>query len=354
VICHTVKGRGCALTERNLSWHHKGKLTDEQIDALRRGIEQGLMRQTCLAQVHRTGAAMRVWCSSDLTWGRNARRLPPGVPDRFFMEGVSEAEHHRDGCRPGARGFIPYVNTIATFLTRRCYEQTALDVCLHQLPVRLIGNGGGLVYAPLGPTHEAIEDIAIMRALPHMTVVAPADAAEMKRVMPLTLDWPGPIYVRLAKGGDQVVTDTLPVVGLDGAVLARDGNAALLVTTGVGLQIALKAATHLSSIGLEVRVLHFPTVKPLDTERLLAAATGMPAVVTIEEHSIIGGLGSAVAETLLERGLNPLPAFRRVGLPDVFADQYGSQATLMTRYGITPEAVAEIVQSLSGARHALR
>src|SRR5437870_3441848 len=131
--------------------------------------------------------------SPDLT-----ERMKNEMPDRAFMEGVSEA--HVIGMAAGMamEGFIPYVNTIATFLTRRCYEQTALDLCLHNLPVRLIGNGGGLVYAPLGPTHEAIEDIAIMRALPHMTVVAPADASEMTRIVPLTLDWPGPIYIRLA------------------------------------------------------------------------------------------------------------------------------------------------------------
>ena len=101
---------------------------------------------------------------------------------------------------------MPYVNTIATFLTRRCYEQVAVDLCLHNLPVRLIANGGGLVYAPLGPTHQAIEDIAIMRALPNMTVVCPADADEATRLMEQTLDWPGPIYIRLAKGGDAIVS----------------------------------------------------------------------------------------------------------------------------------------------------
>ena len=103
-------------------------------------------------------------------------------------------------------GYVPYVNTIATFITRRCYEQVAVDLCLHDLPVRLIGNGGGLVYAPLGPTHLAIEDIAIMRALPNMTVTAVCDAKEMVRLMNCTLDWPHPIYIRLAKGGDPVVS----------------------------------------------------------------------------------------------------------------------------------------------------
>ncbi len=117
------------------------------------------------------------------------------MPDRFFMEGVSEANIIGMAAGLAMDGFIPYVNTIATFLTRRCFEQVAMDLCLHNLPVRLIANGGGLVYAPLGPTHLAIEDIAIMRALPGMTVVAPADKEEMARFVPQTLDLPGPVYI---------------------------------------------------------------------------------------------------------------------------------------------------------------
>ena len=123
-------------------------------------------------------------------------------PGRFLNCGVAEANMTGMAAGMALDGLMPYVNTIATFITRRCYEQVAMDVCLHDLPVRLIGNGGGVVYAPLGPTHLATEDIAIMRALPNMTVVCPADAEEMVRFMDRTLDWPHPIYIRLAKGGD--------------------------------------------------------------------------------------------------------------------------------------------------------
>src|SRR5712692_5785091 len=134
------------------------------------------------------------------------RRMKNEMPGRAFMEGVSE--QHVIGMAAGLamEGYIPFVHTIATFITRRCYEQVAVDLCLHNLPVRLIGNGGGLVYAPLGPTHLAIEDIAIMRALPNMTVVAVSDAPEMTRFMQQSLDWSLPIYIRLAKGGDPVVS----------------------------------------------------------------------------------------------------------------------------------------------------
>ena len=127
-------------------------------------------------------------------------------PSRYYMEGIAEANVIGMAAGMAMDGFIPYVNTIATFITRRCYEQVAVDLCLHDLPVRLIGNGGGYVYAPLGPTHQAIEDIAIMRALPHMTVTAVCDAEEMTRLMDATLDWPHPIYIRLGKGGDPVIS----------------------------------------------------------------------------------------------------------------------------------------------------
>src|ERR1700744_3068960 len=165
------------------------------------------MRATCLKHVHALAKRDErvVFIGSDLSPGLLAD-MQREMPERWFMEGITEQTVAGMAAGFAMEGFIPYVNTIATFITRRCYEQVAIDLCLHDLPVRLIGNGGGFVYAPLGPTHEAIEDIAIMRALPNMTVVAPADAEEMKRFMAVSIDWPHPIYIRMGKGGDEVVT----------------------------------------------------------------------------------------------------------------------------------------------------
>ncbi len=156
------------------------------------------MRRACLDMVHELAKRdpRVVFVGSDLGPGV-LDEMKKEMPDRFYMEGVSEQALIGIAAGLAMEGFIPYVNTIATFITRRCYEQVAVDLCLHNLPVRLIANGGGLVYAPLGPTHQAIEDIAIMRALPNMTVVAPADAEEMRRFMDHTLDWKRPIYIRL-------------------------------------------------------------------------------------------------------------------------------------------------------------
>jgi len=262
------------------------------------------------------------------------------------MEGVSEA--HVVGMAAGLamEGFIPFVHTIATFITRRCYEQVAVDLCLHNLPVRLIGNGGGLVYAPLGPTHLAIEDVAIMRALPNMTVVSVCDADEMIRFMDLTLDWPGPIYIRLAKGFDPIVSRAELGFEIGKAIPMRVAapclNGALLVSTGVATTRTLAAAELLAAKGVECTVLHMHTVKPLDTAAILHHSRDVGVVVTVEEHTVVGGLGSAVTDALVERR-GRVPLIRRLGIPDVFAAKYGSQDQLMAMYGLQPPQIAESV-----------
>src|SRR3984885_5413933 len=154
------------------------------------------------------------------------------MPDRWFMEGVSEQAIIGMAAGLAMDGFIPYINTIATFLTRRCLEQLAIDLCLHRLPVRLIASGGGAVYAPLGPTHMALDDIALLRALPGMTIVAPCDAPEMGRVMDASLDVPGPLYVRIAKGGDPVISRSDAGFAIGRAVLYEEPGEVLFVSTG--------------------------------------------------------------------------------------------------------------------------
>ena len=306
------------------------------------------MRQMCLNMVYELAKAddRVLYIGSDLGAG-TLDRLKEEMPDRFMMEGISEANLIGMAAGLAMEGRIPYVNTIATFLTRRCYDQLAVDLCMHNANVRLIANGGGLVYAPLGPTHEAIEDLAIMRALPNMTVVAPADAEEMRRFMPTTLEHQGPIYIRLAKGYDPVVTNDNVPFEIGKAVRMREGSDALLVTTGITLRTALEAAESLSREGIQAAVLHCPTIKPLDLDAVLGYAAPVPVVVTVEEHTIIGGLGSAVAEAVAEAGFDPAKRFKRVGIPDVFPDEYGSQDSLMKRYLITSEHLVSLVREMA-------
>jgi transketolase len=216
--------------------------------------------------------------------------------------------------------------------------------------VRLIGNGGGYVYAPLGPTHEAIEDIAIMRALPRMTVTAVCDAEEMTRLMDATLDWPHPIYIRLGKGGDPVISKPERGFAIGKAIDMIDGETGasdvLLVATGVATTQALKAAGSLAADGIRCRLLHVHTVKPLDADAIVDAASKAKLVVTVEEHSVVGGLGSAVLEALSDRVTGNLPPLKRLGIPDKFAEHYGSQAKLMEDFRFDAKGIDAAVRKL--------
>lgn len=305
------------------------------------------MRKTCLDMVY--DLAKRdprvVFIGSDLGVG-TLDRFKAEMPERFFMEGVSEANVVGMAAGLALDGHVVFVNTIATFLTRRCFDQIVLDLCLHNVPVRLIGSGGGMVYAPLGPTHEAIEDIAILRAIPRMTIVVPADADEMRRLMPLTLDYPGPIYIRLGKGGDPIVTDDRMPFAIGKALPLREGSDALLVTTGITLKLALEAAVVLEREGIQAAVLHVPTIKPLDARTVLDYTNRVPVVLAVEEHSVIGGLGSAVAELIAEADFPAPKRFRRIGIPDVFPDQYGSQTSLMECYEISTARIVSLAHAL--------
>ncbi|MGB0908718.1 MAG: transketolase family protein [Nitrospirales bacterium] len=305
------------------------------------------MRKTCLDTVYDLAKEdPRIFfIGSDLGNG-TLNEFRQEMPERFFMEGVSEANIIGIATGLALEGKIPYVNTIATFLTRRCFEQLAVDVCLHDANVRLLGSGGGLVYAPLGPTHLAIDDIAILRALPRMTIVAPADASEMRQLICASRDYSGPIYIRMAKGGDPILTEQNEPFQIGPVFQMKEGRDALIVTTGVTLNIALQAATQLEDEGINAAVVHVPTVKPLDAETLIGLMDSVPAIVTIEEHSIIGGLGSAIAEVIAETDFRQRKCFKRIGIPDEFPDRYGSQADLLGHYGIHVQHLSTTVRAI--------
>jgi transketolase len=292
-----------------------------------------------------------VFIGSDLGVG-TMDQFRKDFPDRFFMEGVSEANIVSMAAGLALEGKIVYVNTIATFLTRRCFEQAVLDLGLHNTNVRLIANGGGVVYAPLGPTHLAIDDFAIMRAIPNMAIVAPCDANEMERLMPLTVEHKGPLYIRLGKGGDPIVSSDAIPFEIGRALSIVRGDDALIVSTGITLKIALEAAAALEADGISAGVLHMPTVKPLDVETFLSHAAPVEAIVSVEEHTILGGLGGALAEVIAESGFEPAKRFKRIGIPDVFPHGYGSQASMMTALGITAERAVAVVRELLAMRPA--
>src|SRR5215470_3023174 len=305
------------------------------------------MRATCQNMVYELAKADErvIFIGSDLSPGLLSG-MKRDMPDRYFMEGVTEANVIGMAAGLAMEGYVPFVNTIATFITRRCYEQVAVDLCLHNVPVRLVSNGGGLVYAPLGPTHLAIEDIAIMRALPNMAVVAVCDAQEMQAFMAVSLGWPHPIYIRLAKGGDPVVSRKENGFAIGKAILMRRARArrpVVLMATGVMTTNCLAAAETLERDGIDAAVLHLHTVKPLDEAAVLEHADGASLVVTVEEGVGIGGLGSAVTDLLVEKLGTGLPAMRRIALPDAFPHHYGVQDDLFDMFGLTPRQIAATV-----------
>jgi transketolase len=307
------------------------------------------MRQSALNAVY--DLAKRddrvVFIGSDLGPGV-LENMKVEMPERFFMEGVSEANIIGMSAGMAMDGFIPYINTIATFLTRRCYEQVAIDLCLHNLPVRLLASGGGAVYAPLGPTHIALEDVAIMRALPNMTVVCPADAPEMTRLVHATLDWPDPVYIRFGKGGDPVVSSAERSFAIGTAIPMRAGGDVAVISTGVMTARCLDAATALEAEDISAGVLHVHTIKPLDESAVRAAAAACRLLVTVEEHSRIGGLGSAVAEMLVDADIRtPL---LRLAFPDAFMGQYGSQDTILASVGLSAPQIARSIEAALRSR----
>ena len=307
------------------------------------------MRRTCLDMVYELAKddSRVVFIGSDLGPG-TLDQMKEEMPDRFFMEGIQE--QHVIGMAAGMamEGYIPFVNTIATFITRRCYEQVAVDLCLHNLPVRLIGNGGGLVYAPLGPTHLATEDLAIMRALPNMTIVAPTDADEMRRFMPQTLDVRGPVYIRLGKGGDPIVSQDEDGFAIGRAIELRPPGDVGIITTGVMVARALEAADMLAATGVKCGVLNMHTVKPLDVDKVLELAGRVRLLVTIEEHTLIGGLGSAVCDVLADRMSGQQPAIRRLGIPDDFPMEYGSQDSMLETFGLQAPSISDTIRRALG------
>jgi len=308
------------------------------------------MRKTSLDMVH--ALAKRdprvVYIGSDPGSG-TLDKMHEEFPGRFFIEGIAEA--HVIGMSAGMamEGYIPYVNTIATFITRRCYEQVAVDLCLQELPVRLIANGGGLVYAPLGPTHTAVEDIAIMRALPKMTVICPTDADEMRRFMEQTPNWPSPMYIRLGKGGDPITSRDEEGFTIGRAIVKRDPGSVLIVTTGIMVHHVLQATVLLGAKGVHCGVAHFHTVKPFDSRTLLDLAAGVKIVATVEEHTLMGGLGSAVLECLSDHSI--YKPVLRLGLPDRFTHHYGSQDGLLKHYGLNANGIASSILEFVARPH---
>lgn len=274
---------------------------------------------------------------ADLANATMTKGFAAKYPERFFDMGIAECNMTGVAAGMAACGFKPFTNTFAIFASGRAWEQVRNSIAYPGLNVKVVGSHGGLSVGEDGATHQSVEDLALMRAIPGMTVVNPCDGNEMKQAVEALLNYDGPAYLRLGRAAVETVTDEIEGYKFElgkGATL-RDGSDVTVIATGMMVQLALKAADVLAGEGVSVRVIDMHTIKPLDEALVLKAAQETGCIVTTEEHSVIGGLGGAVAEFLSENCPTPLV---RHGVNDEFG-RSGTAAAVLEAYGLTTEGL---------------
>ncbi|MYU21898.1 transketolase C-terminal domain-containing protein [Streptomyces sp. SID8352] len=286
-----------------------------------------------------------VCLSGDLTRQCEVDLFQDVFPQRFVHAGMAEANMMSMAGALAREGLQPWVHTFGVFATRRPYDQIVNAIAYPNLPVRIVGFMPG-ISTPGGPSHQAIEDVAIMRALPNMTVIDVADAVEIEQVVPQISDLPGPVYLRLKRGEIPVVFDDDHEFRVGAGQQVVAGTEIALLTSGMMLPATLQAAAELRAHGIDAGVTNLPTIKPFDRAAVLAAVQGARGAVTVENHSVIGGLGSSVAEVLAENGAGvPL---RRIGLRDTFAEGSKSGPYLFEKYGLSVREIIRTAWELAG------
>ncbi len=268
-------------------------------------------------------------------------------PDRYFQMGIAEQDMTSTAAGMALAGMIPFVHSFAVFATGRAYDQLRNSICIPNLPVRICGSSAGLSDFGDGKTHQSVEDVALMRAIPNMTVICPADSIEMEKMMECMLDWPGPVYIRINRNDLPFVTSPDESYKIGKVTLVREGKHVAIFAAGVMVSKALEAAAALDKEGISARVINVSTLKPLDRAAVIHYAAGVDAIVTAEEHSLIGGLGSAVVEALRSVAHAPVEF---VGIPDKFGISAEGYDGLLVRYGLTAAAVAAAVKTLLGGK----
>ena len=285
--------------------------------------------------------------SADLGNSSGLDRFKNTYPDQFINVGIAEQNLIGVAAGIAKEGFTVFASSFAPFITMRASEQVRMNLGYMDLNVRAVGIGSGLVMGFLGNSHFGLEDVAVMRAIPGMTVVSPADCGEIVKTVRAAADFVGPMYIRLTGGPNNPVVYTEDYEFQIGKAIAlRDGTHTALLATGSMVAASLAAATELEQSGVDVAVFNFHTIKPLDLECLGDICERFDNIVTVEEHSVIGGLGGAVAEAT--SGWHKRPRQLSLGLPDVWG-KTGDYHFLLERYGLTPTGIAKSVQSALGA-----
>jgi transketolase len=279
---------------------------------------------------------------ADLSKSTKTDGFSKKYPERFFQMGIAEADMMATAGGLAAAGKIPFASSFAIFATGRAYDQVRNTIGYPGLNVKIAATHAGVTVGDDGGSHQSIEDIALMRVIPGMTVLNPSDAAEAEKLILAAAEYVGPVYIRLGREPMPTVFDDSYQPEIGKAVRLREGDAATIIATGIMVERALLAADALQEKGIAVRVVNVHTIKPIDTAEIVKAARETGAIVTAEEHSVIGGLASAVAEVVVQN--HPVP-MEFIGIQDRFG-QSGSPAQLLTEYGMDPVHIVAAVERI--------
>jgi transketolase len=285
--------------------------------------------------------------SADLTSSCEADDFRDAYPERFFAFGLAEQNMIGFAAGLAREGFFPYVHTFAVFICRRPFDQVAMSIGYPNLPVRLIGFLPG-VTTPGGATHQAVDDVALMRVIPNMTILECGDATDVESALEVAQAVDGPVYVRMLRGEVPRLFEQRQPMRINTARVLSEGRDVALLSTGICTEQAVRAQRALSRRGVSIRHLHISTIKPFDDPQILEAVENVRfGVIAVENHSVIGGLGSAVAEIMAERGVSK--KLIRLGLKDVYAHG-ASRRYLMRKYGLDAPAITRAVEKLTDAK----
>jgi len=278
----------------------------------------------------------------DLANSTKADMFAAAHPHRFFEMGIAEQNMLGVAAGLATTGYVPWISTFAAFLTKRALDQIRVVIAQPSLNVKMCGAYSGILTSKTGKTHQSVEDIAVFRAMPHVVTIAPADAVELRAAMNAMMEDDRPTYLRVTRDPSPVIFDESYIFEFGKGILLRGGIDIGIISTGIQTTRALKASDMLHDRGISAAVLHLPTLKPLDEDAIcnLAAQTG--AIVTAEEHSIIGGLGGAVAETLSETCPTRM---KRIGLRDTYGES-GANDALLEKYGLTARHIVDAASEL--------
>jgi transketolase len=290
-----------------------------------------------------------VMLDGDLGVSTKAEIVQKAHPERYLQMGIAEQNMLGVAAGLASTGLIPFISTFVAFAVVRPLDSIRVLIAQPRLNVKITAGYAGLFVGAAGKTHQIVDDVAIMRAMPNVVTVAPADDTETEQVIRWAAAYDGPVYVRLVRDATQRLFDGDYRFEFGKAVVVRDGRDVTLVSTGTQTPRVVDAAELLAARGIDAQIIHVPTIKPLDVATIVAAAERTDLVITVEEHSVIGGLGGAIAEAL---GEHRPTRIHRLGLLDTFGES-GSNADLLERYGLSAGRVAESVAELVGAGRAV-